>query len=102
MKNYQTVFSNKSLNHKLRIFNSLYLKALFSVSFPPPYAMLLINLNAMHVAFSARIFFYVSPLAGFFLDKFPLQEFFWGIVTSPPDVSNGPSPFFGACNCSPC
>ena len=30
----------------------------------------------MHVAFSARIFFYVSPLAGFFLDKFPLQEFF--------------------------
>ena len=44
------------------------------------YTMLLITLNAMHVASSAITFFfyvYVSPLAGIFLDKFPLQDFFF-------------------------
>ena len=46
----------------------------------------------MHVASSVRILFLrISPLAGFLLDKFLLQEIFWGIVTPPPVISNGPS-----------
>ena len=60
-----------------------------------PYPILLTTLNAMLVASSERIFFNVSPFAGFFLYKFSLQEFFFfgggGIVTSPPVISNGPS-----------
>ena len=44
-----------------------------------PYAILLITLNAMLVASSERIFFfYVSPFTGLFLDKFSLQDFFFG------------------------
>ena len=45
------------------------------------YPILLTTLNAMLVASSERIFFNVSPFAGFFLYKFSLQEFFfffWG------------------------
>ena len=44
----------------------------------------------MLVASSARIFFYVSPFAGFFLDKFLLQEFFWEIVTPLSVISKAP------------
>ena len=29
-------------------------------------------------------------LHNFFSDKFPLDEFVWGIVTYPPVISNGP------------
>ena len=42
----------------------------------PPYPILLITLNAMHVASSARIFFTFHRSQECFLDKFPLQEFF--------------------------
>ena len=45
----------------------------------------------MHVASSARIFFSYHRSQDFFLDQFPLQEFFWGIVTPPPVISDGPS-----------
>ena len=46
----------------------------------------------MHVASSERIFFFTyHRWQELFLDKFPLQEFFLGIVTLPPVISNGPS-----------
>ena len=48
------------------------------------YAMLLITLNAMHVASSAITFFLrITAHWIFFLDKFPLQEFFCGGELSP-------------------
>ena len=66
-----------------------------------PYPILLITFNTMLDASSERIFFfYLSPLAGFsFLDKFLLQDFFFGggggegegIFTPPPVISNSPS-----------
>ena len=45
-----------------------------------PYPILSIIFNTMLDASAERIFFfYLSPLAGFsFLDKFLLQDFFWG------------------------
>ena len=57
----------------------------------PPYPILLITLDAMNVASSARIFFDVSPLAGIFFRQVSFAEIFWGIVTPPPVISNGPS-----------
>ena len=74
-----------------------------------PYPILLITLNYMHVAFSARTFFFTyNRSQDFFLDKFSLQDFFFcffwggeGIVTPPPVISNGPSlnkPLFNTCH----
>ena len=58
-----------------------------------PYPILLVTLNAIYLWLHLKdfFFFYLSPFAGFFLDKFLLQEFFWEIVTPPPVISNGPS-----------
>ena len=83
--------------YELRISILFIFRHCFMLPFSP-YAILLITLNAMLVASSERIFFfYVSPFTGLFLDKFSLQDFFFGegdgggIVTSLPVVSNGPS-----------
>ena len=37
------------------------------------------------------LFLGITTCRSFFKDKFPLQEFFWGIVTPPPVFSNGPA-----------
>ena len=77
--------------YELRISILFIFKHCFMLSFSP-YPILLITFNTMLVASSERIFFYVSPFAGFFFsDKFLLQEFRWEIVTPPPVISNGPS-----------
>ena len=61
------------------------------------YTMLLITLNAMHVASSAITFFtYHRPLEVFFRQVSLAGIFFLvggggGIVTPPPVISNGPS-----------
>ena len=49
------------------------------------YAMLLITLNAMHVASSAITFFHVSPPTGFFFRQVSLAGIFlwWGRELSP-------------------
>ena len=50
--------------------------------------------NAMHVTSVARIFFLsITACRNLFLDKFPLQEYFFGKSHPPPPpaISNGPS-----------
>ena len=85
----------KVLNHKSRISVLSIFRHCFMFKPFSQYAMLLITLNAMHVASSAITFFLrITAHWIFFLDKFPLQEFFCGgggIVTPPPVISNGPS-----------
>ena len=60
--------------YELRISILFIFRHCFMLPFSP-YPILLTTLNAMLVASSERIFFNVSPFAGFFLYKFSLQEF---------------------------
>ena len=79
---------NKS---ELRISMLFLFRHCFMLPSPTPLSHDFNNLKCYPCRFLSKFFFYVSPLAGFFLDKFPLQEFFLEIVTPPPVISNGPS-----------
>ena len=63
IKQLFSCFQIKLLKHKLRISIHFIFRHCFMLPFPP-YSILLITLNAIHVASSARIYFYAQPLAG--------------------------------------
>ena len=54
-----------------------------------PTVLLITLIKCYACPFLCENFFHVSPLTGSFIDQFPSQEFFLGIVTPPPVISDG-------------